>query len=247
MISGMNPESGAKLKNKLRYVLRGCLDVIAPRRCVACGRRLSCTEEYVCAVCLKHVPVTGFQTDPYENVMAKDFWGLVRQMEKAAAWFYYEPGSEFSNIIKELKYRHQPALGLYIGEMMAHKMNESGFFDDIDYMIPVPVTRKRKRQRGYNQAECIANGIQRVVPIPVATWAVERVEFDGSQTQLGRLDRMDNVGHAFRGKDMEALSHAHVLLVDDVTTTGATLTAVANVLQKVPDIRISVLTAGYTR
>ncbi|MGN0221525.1 MAG: ComF family protein [Prevotella sp.] len=243
----MNPDLGAKLKNKLRYALRGCLDVVAPRRCVACGRRLSCTEEHLCAVCLKHAPVTGFQFNPYENRMAKDFWGLVKSMEKAAAWFYYEPGSEFSNIIKELKYRHQPTLGLYIGEMMAYKMKESGFFDDIDCMVPVPITQKRKRQRGYNQAECIANGIRNVLQIPVVSCAVERVEFTGSQTRLRRLDRMNNVERAFRGKNLAVFSHSHVLLVDDVTTTGATLTAVANVLQQVADIRISVLTAGYTR
>lgn len=235
-----------KLKNKLFYALRACMDIIAPRRCVVCGRRLACTDEYVCMVCSCHTPVTGYQLNPYENVMAQNFWGLVKHLEKAAAWFYYEPGSEFSNIIKALKYNHQPALGRYIGKMMACSMKESGFFDDIDFMVPVPITKKRRRQRGYNQAECIAKGIQKVVPIPIATHAVERIEFRESQTQLRRLDRMNNVEQVFRGKDLASLSHSHVLLVDDVTTTGATLIAVANVLQKMPDVRISVLTAGYT-
>lgn len=235
-----------RLKSKWACSFRACLDIIAPRQCVACGRRLTCTEDYLCTACLKHMPVTGFQFNPYENVMAKNFWGLVRRMEKAVAWFYYEPGSEYSHIIKALKYYHQPALGVYIGELLAQEMKASGFFEDIDLMVPVPITKKRRKQRGYNQAESIVKGIQKVVPIPVASHIVERVEFSESQTQLSRIDRMCNVECAFKGSYIAPLSHSHILLVDDVTTTGATLMAVANALQKVTDVRISVLTVGYT-
>ena len=113
-------------------------------------------------------------------------------------------------------------------------------------MVPVPITRCKRKQRGYNQAESIVKGIQKVVPIPVASHIVERVEFSESQTQLSRIDRMCNVECAFKGSYTAPLSHSHILLVDDVTTTGATLMAVANALQKVTDVRISVLTVGYT-
>ena len=222
------------------------LDFISPRSCVVCGERLAPTERSLCSVCLLHLSRTAFQFSPYDNPMAQLFWKLV-PIQRAAALTYYEPHSEMARIVYQLKYNDHPDIGEDMGRLMANEMLLAGFFDDIDVLLPVPLSRKRLRQRGYNQSEQLAVGISDITRLPVVTKALRRRHFKQSQTQLSRRERQENVADMFELRDGTLLQGRHVLLIDDVCTTGATLTACADAIKHLEGIRISVLTFGFTK
>lgn len=221
------------------------LDFISPRLCVVCGERLAPTERGVCSVCVLHLPRTTFQFTPEDNPMARLFWGLA-PIERASALFYYEPHSEMAQIIYSMKYDNLPDIGEDMGRLMAREMQLARFFDGIDMLMPVPLSRKRQRQRGYNQSERLARGISDITRLPVVVNVLCRKHFRQSQTSLSRQDRQQNVSNMFYLRHDKQLEGKHVLLIDDICTTGATLTACANVLKTIPKIRISILTCGFT-
>ncbi len=225
---------------------RRLLDLIAPRLCVVCGHRLTVTEEAICSTCNFHLPRTDFHRNAYENEMAKLFWAQI-PIERATAFFYYEPHAPTANLIYELKYKNHPEIGSIIGRMLAKEIQPSGFFDGIDGIIPVPLAKKRQRQRGYNQSEEIAQGISEITGLPIYGKSVRRNSFKGSQTSRGRWDRQENVEHVFELTDAEAVSDKHLLLVDDVVTTGATCIACAKALCQSGNVRISILSLGFAK
>ena len=222
------------------------MDLISPRLCVVCGSRLAVTEETLCSKCYLHLPRTDFGHNLYENVMAKLFWGQIA-IEKATALFYYEPHAETANILYELKYKNHPEIGVVMGRMMAKELMNSGLFEDIDALVPVPLARKRERQRGYNQSLELAKGISEVTRLPIADKVVRRTKFEGSQTQRGRWERNENVEDVFELIDGNGISGKHLLLIDDVVTTGATIIACAQEMQKASNVKISVLALGFAK
>ena len=193
------------------------LDLIAPRLCVVCGHRLTVTEETICSTCNLHLPRTDFHRNAYDNEMAKLFWHQI-PIERATAFFYYEPHAQTANIIYELKYKNRPEIGSIVGRILAKEIQSSGFFDGIDGIVPVPLAKKRQRQRGYNQSEEIARGVSE-----------------------------ENVEHVFELIDAEAVSNKHLLLIDDVVTTGATCIACAKALCQAGTVRISILSLGFAK
>ena len=221
------------------------LDLISPRLCVVCGNRLAVTEEVVCSKCYLHLPRTDFANDLYENVMAKLFWGQIK-LEKATALFYYEPHAETAQILYELKYKNHPEIGVVMGRMMAKELMKSGLFEDIDALVPVPLAKKRERERGYNQSLELAKGVSEVTGLPIANLVIRRTKFVGSQTKRGRWERNENVEHVFELVD-DNISDQHLLLIDDVVTTGATVIACAKEMQKASNVKISVLALGFAK
>ena len=222
------------------------LDLISPRLCVVCGNRLAVTEEVVCSKCYLHLPRTDFGHDLYENVMAKLFWGQIK-LEKATALFYYEPHAETVQILYEMKYKNHPEIGVVMGRMMAKELMKSGLFEDIDALVPVPLAKKREHERGYNQSMELAKGVSEVTQLPIANQVVRRTKFVDSQTHRGRWERNENVEGVFELVDGDSLSGKHVLLIDDVVTTGATIIACAQEMQKASNVRISVLALGFAK
>lgn len=222
------------------------LDFISPRLCVVCGQRLAPTERSLCAVCLFHLPRTNFHLKPLDNPMAQLFWKLTN-VQKAAALFYYQPHSETAQLVYRLKYNNRPDIGEDIGRVMANELQATDFFSDIDVLLPVPLASKRLRQRGYNQSEQLAKGISDITHLPIVTKALRRKHFQQSQTTLNRWQRQENVEDTFWLKDGSQLQDKHVLLIDDICTTGATLISCANTLKDIEGIRISVLTLGFTK
>ncbi len=222
------------------------LDLISPRLCVVCGRRLTVTEKVICAKCNFHLPRTDFHRNAYENEMAKLFWHQI-PIERATAYFYYEPHSSTANIIYQMKYKDHPEIGEVMGRMMGKELMPSGFFDRIDGIIPVPLAKKRQRQRGYNQSVEIARGVSEVTGLPVFDKVVKRVSFKGSQTSLGRWERNENVEKVFELIDGATIQGKHLLIVDDVVTTGATVIACSKELVKANNIKISVLSLGLAK
>mgnify|MGYP002854940534 CR=1 FL=1 len=227
-------------------LLSRLLDTVSPRLCVVCGRRLSVSEQALCAVCNLHLPRTGFQFHATDNIMARLFWGRI-DVERVAALFYYEAGSEASHLVYELKYHNHPEIGEVMGRMIAREFGNAHFFDGIDMLVPVPLARSRQRQRGYNQSMMLARGVSQVTGLPVAEKVVVRTRFVESQTGLVRHERQANVEHVFALKDASALVGKHLLLIDDVVTTGATMTACARELLTVDGLRISLLALGFSK
>lgn len=225
-------------------LLRRILDVIAPRQCCVCSRRLAIDEELMCAACNMHLPRTFFSAHAYDNPMARLFWGQI-PIERAAAWFFFEPHSEVSAMIYRLKYGDHPEYGYLLGQYIAEDFAADGFFEGIDAIVPMPIARKRRRRRGYNQSEYIAKGIAEVTKLPVRTDLVARKDFRGSQTQKNWWERHGNVEDAFSLKNGEWVRGKHLLVVDDILTTGATVLECSRELCRAGNVKISILTIGF--
>ena len=168
-------------------------------------------------------------------------------MERAAALFYYEAGSEVSRIIHELKYHDHPEVGVAMGRMTAEELAPTGFFEGIDLIVPVPLAPKRRRQRGYNQSEELAKGVAEVTGLAGATDAVARVVATETQTHKTLRQRMENVEGAFRLTGKVDLQGRHVLVVDDVVTSGATVCACVEAMMPSGGLKVSVLSLGVVR
>lgn len=223
------------------------LDLVAPRLCCVCGRRLAMTEETLCTVCNLHLPRLGLSEASFrDNIVARVFWGQV-PVEKAYALFYYYPHSGTSKILYELKYHNSPEIGTDMGRLMAGELLPLEFFDDIDVIIPLPLSKKRQRGRGYNQSDMLAKGISEITNIPYNAKVVRRIEFKESQTRLNKWERLKNVQGAFQLVNEEPLRGKHILLIDDVITTGATMIACAQAMKHIEDIKISFLSLALTK
>lgn len=227
------------------YWLTKLLDVITPRFCAICGDRLTFSESLLCARCHLHLPYTHFETTPYDNRVARLFWGQF-PVERVVPFIYFYPHSESSQIIYSMKYYGQPEIGEKLGIIMGRRLSEKGFFDGIDAIIPVPLTRRRQWQRGYNQSMEIARGLHEVTGLPIWNKVVRRTKFSASQTGKKGWERKVNVEGRFALRDGERIRGRHVLLVDDIITTGSTIISCAQALCEAGDVRISVLSAGIT-
>lgn len=224
--------------------IEALLDLAFPRLCLMCGKRLASCERHVCAFCLGNLPRTDFHLF-LDNPFERRFRGVV-PVERTAALFFYQKGNLSCEIIHRLKYGNQPDIGVYFGALLAREVMPSGFFRGIDWLIPVPLSRKRLRSRGYNQSERIACGVSQVTGIPVSETHLVRLYDNPTQTRRSRLERWANTEHLFGACHPEELSGKHLLLIDDVVTTGATLRACAQPLCTGTDVRISLLALGCT-
>lgn len=163
-------------------------------------------------------------------------------LERATSFFFYRKGSDFRQVLHQLKYGGQKEIGAIMGRYMASELQASDFFHGVDVIIPIPLHKKKQQIRGYNQSEWISRGIMAVTGIPVDTEAIIRRKNTETQTQKSALERWENVDGIFELHRSEHLAGKHILIVDDVLTTGATTVACASRLAEIEGVRISVLT-----
>ena len=215
-----------------------------PSYCITCGRRLYDNEQVICESCLKKVPRTMYHTWE-DNPMIKQFWGKF-PTRKATAWFFYTHGSPYAHMIHLFKYHGRKKIAYKLGQLMSFEIKPSGFFKDIDCIVPIPLHKEKERPRGYNQSEWLARGIADATGLMVVTNAVERTSPTMTQTRKTTRERFDNMKDVFKLKDDSALVNKHILLVDDVMTTSATLTACADALREVKGIEFSILTLALS-
>ncbi len=215
--------------------------LLFPRCCVVCGSPLSRGEECLCTCCNINLPRTGFHLRK-DNPVECLFWGRIPGLKRASSFLFYRKGSDFRRILHLLKYGGYKELGEVMGRYMAAELSSGGFFDGVDMIIPVPLHRKKQKLRGYNQSEWIARGIASVTGIPLCAECMIREKNTETQTRKSTFERWENVEGIFRLCDTVHFEGKHVLLVDDVLTTGATIVACASAFAGVSGIRISVLT-----
>lgn len=214
----------------MRSWLRDIADFFFPRTCRVCGKVLLHNEEYLCMQCMLDMPRTGLAMEQ-DNAMAQLFYGKL-PVERATAYFYFTKGSDYRRLIHRIKYNGEKECGYYLGKMMARELFSAGFFKGVDYIVPVPLHRSKERKRGYNQSEWIAQGIADEAGIELCADALVCRTHRDSQTQKGIYDRYLATREAFELLPNTPLVGAHVLLVDDVVTTGATLLACGEALVK---------------
>lgn len=215
------------------------LDLLLPRRCVMCGRRLTVDEKHLCTTCFMHLPMTDNHKVEHSQ-LEKQFWGLF-PVGRAVAMFHHD-GEQTRHILYNIKYWGHPELATYLASIYAKELKENHFFEGIDAIIPLPLHWRRQMKRHYNQSHYIAQGIHQVTGLPIYKHVVKRTTNNPSQTRMKVHQRMENVKEIFSLTHPETIAGKHLLLVDDVTTTGATLTSCAKELAKVPGVTISILT-----
>jgi len=224
-------------------VLNDFLELFYPSLCITCGERLVSQEKFICLKCWQDLPVSRYHLDP-DNKVAQLFWGRVR-VEHATACFIYRKGSRYQKLIHSIKYRGMKELGYVSGRRFGGMLTESDGFKTVDVVVPVPLHPGKEKKRGYNQSEWIARGIAESLHKPLSCCNIQRVKNTATQTRKSRFGRWQNVEGIFRVKHPEAWIKKHILLVDDVVTTGSTLEACAREILKIAGTRVSVSTLAY--
>lgn len=219
------------------------LNLFFPNVCQACGQPLLQQEKVICLSCLLKLPKTGFHLHE-ENPVSRVFWGRVN-LNAATSFLFFSKGGSVQHLIHSLKYKGNQETGQVLGKMFGADLQKSKLFESAELVIPVPLHPKKQFKRGFNQSECLAHGIAETMKIPVLTNHLIRVKHTSTQTKKTRIGRWDNVKDAFGLQQTSVLENKHVLLVDDVLTTGATLEACAHQLLEIPGIRVSVATLAY--
>jgi ComF family protein len=214
-----------------------------PRICLACDKNLQARGHLFCIHCSYTLAITDQWKKP-ENEFTEKFAGRLK-LEQGAALYRFVPGGQLQQVIHKLKYQNRPDVGIHLGRTAGHQIQR--YWKLPDLIVPVPLHPKKYWQRGYNQAEKIARGIGEITGIPVLPNALEKAGYTQSQTRLHRLERMQNMEKSFVQKPSAEMIGKHVLLVDDVLTTGATLEACALEILRNPGSRISMCTLAMGR
>lgn len=215
-------------------------ELIFPHLCVACGDKLIEQEKWICLDCQHHIPRTNFHLEP-ENPLAQMFYGRVR-IEFATSFFYFNKGSKYQSLVHNLKYKGMKELGDEMGKQFGIDLLQSDDFSSIDMICPVPLHPTKEKQRGYNQSFWIAQGMATQMQKPLSIGNLIRVTATESQTLKNRFERWKNVEGIFDIINPEVFCGKHILLVDDVITTGSTIEACAQAIISKTDARVSIAT-----
>lgn len=215
------------------------LSLFYPGLCAACKSPMVKNENIICAPCLMDLPYTNFHLFK-DNPIEKIFWGRTR-IEFATALCYFQKSGRVQQLLHELKYKGNQQVGLIMGRELGKQLLETPSMQKVDFILPVPLHPKKERLRGYNQAKPIADGIAEVINARVHPSAAQRVHFTATQTKRNRYNRFQNVQEIFKVSEPENMYGKHVLIVDDVITTGATIESCSNAILKVEETKVSVV------
>lgn len=219
------------------------INLLFPDLCSGCSRSLFQGEKYICTACLYDLPFTDFHLYA-DHPAARLFWGRI-PCDSVTALLYFRKGNSVQQLIHNLKYKGQTELGFTLGKMLGERIKLSVTCQNTELIIPVPLHPKKQRSRGYNQSECIANGIAAVLGIPVNTTQLIRKLNTGTQTQKTRYNRFENMQDVFAVNNPGFLAGKSILLVDDVITTGSTLESCAQILLNSGISKLSISAVAY--
>ncbi len=219
-------------------------ELFYPNICVVCDEHLLPSEELLCTFCRHDLPLID-ECNYKENQISKIFYGRV-PIEKAMSFMYYRKKGKAKTMIHQLKYKGNQEVGVFLGNWFGHQLNESKQFKDVDFIIPVPLHPSKLKIRGYNQLTTFGKTLEKILKTSYLENVLIRTNRSKTQTFKHRFERFSNSETKFLVKNSELLVNKHVLLIDDVITTGATLEACANELLKSDGIKISIVTMAFT-
>ena len=214
------------------------ISLIFPKICAGCGNSLWKNEDIICRFCEYHLPKTNFHADR-ENPVTRLFWGRVN-LDSGTAFLYFNKGNNVQRLVHQLKYKGRKDIGIWLGAQYGLVLRDTAPFNTIETIVPVPLHKKKYMQRGYNQSEQFAIGLSGSMNIPVDKHLLTRTKATETQTRKSRFRRYQNVREIFTTSNPETFRGKHLLLVDDVITTGATLESCIQALSAIPDVRISI-------
>ncbi|MBK6344904.1 MAG: ComF family protein [Bacteroidales bacterium] len=223
----------------LHQIGEDVISLFYPRVCLACGNILFRNEDVLCFSCMYHLPKTGFHLIE-DNPVARQFWGKIGFFS-AASCYYFTKGSKVQHLVHQFKYKGYKEIGAYVGKLYGPELKKSRLFNSVSSVIPVPLHPLKLAKRGYNQAEWFAKGLAESMKTELDTSTLIRAYSSETQTRKSRFSRWENVREIFKVTDIARQAGKHVLLVDDVITTGSTLEAAGQTLLCIPGIQISVV------
>jgi ComF family protein len=224
---------------RLKEIKDSFLHLLFPHVCIGCGNNILNENSVLCMRCIAAMPETNFELHP-GNPVEKTFWGRL-PLIGATAQFYFTKESLMQHLMHQFKYKRHKELGMQLGRIMGEQIKRSGRFE-ADALIPLPLFPAKEKRRGYNQATILCEGIAEYMKIPVLDKAVIRPQHTETQTKKGRIERWKNMEGKFILSNTDEIKNKHLLLVDDVVTTGATLEACGIELLKADGVRMSVAT-----
>ena len=219
---------------------QGFLHLLFPEVCVACTQDLPSSGSCFCLKCRIALAPSDMHLSR-ENEFTDRFWGRL-PIYSGAALYYFTRKSPIQRALHQLKYHNKPDIGIQIGREFGKRLKQSDHFRTIDLIVPVPLHPRKERLRGYNQSAMFAQGLSETMEIPWSGSALVRNRFTESQTRKKRIERFQNVEEGFSVRKPALIEGRHLLLVDDVLTTGATLEICAQQLLRVPGTRLSMAT-----
>jgi ComF family protein len=229
---------------RVKTILNDFAHLFFPHICAGCGTDILNQESQLCLRCIDQLPVTNFHLHS-GNPVEKNFWGRI-PVTHATAYCHFTGESLIQHLLHQLKYKGNKELGYFLGRMMGNTLRLSNHFNEVDALIPLPLFAAREKKRGYNQAGILCDGMAQVMRLPVIKDAVIRLSATETQTHKNRVERWQNMEGRFQLATSSAISDKHLLLIDDVVTTGATLEACGQELLQAKNIRLSIATLAYT-
>ena len=223
-----------------KELLKDTLHLFYPHVCTGCGTDLLPVDNLLCLKCITHLPHTRY-AQYANNPIEKMLWGIL-PITAAHSEFYFAKESLIQHLIHQLKYKSNQQIGVYLGELTGRSLVTSSRFNDLDYLVPLPLYPDKERKRGYNQAAVICLGMSAVMNVPVLNNNIVRRRFTETQTKKHRTERWQNVAGSFMVNDTSQLEGKNILLVDDEITTGATLAACGSVIANISGARLSIAT-----
>lgn len=224
----------------LTDIKESLLHLAFPHVCAGCGTDILNSKHPVCLRCLNALPQTYFHQYT-NNPVERLFWGRL-PLAAATAQYYFTKESLMQRLMHQFKYRSNKTIGFYLGEQIGNSLHHTNRFESIDALVPLPLFAAKERARGYNQATVLCEGIAEVLQKPLLTNCIARTVHTESQTKKSRIDRWQNMEGRFEVHDKKSIAGKHLLLVDDVVTTGATLEACGRALLEVDNVQLSIAT-----
>lgn len=226
--------------NLLKQAGYGIAHLFYPLHCSLCNAELSGDEEVLCLSCMLQLPRTGFH-HILNNQSYQNFTGRI-PIEKATSLVYFTKEGMMQHLMHHFKYKGRADIGKYMGKLLGVELKKYNWLDNIDVIIPVPLHRKKEYRRGFNQSVAFAEGLAEISGKPMISHILKRVKNTDTQTHKSRAERIDNMKDVFELRNQKLADQKHVLLVDDVLTTGATLEACALAMLKSAEVKISIAT-----
>ena len=225
--------------------LKDLFGVFYPEVCLCCHEVLTTNEKIICIGCRHDLPFTNFSSEP-NNLTEKTFYGRI-PIEQATALFYFQKKGNVQELIHSLKYKNQQQVGALLGDWLAEELITSNRFTTIDCIVPVPLHRKKLKSRGYNQLTTFGKSLSNKLNIPFIEDVLTKVTATKTQTKKIRFDRWKNAHDLFVVENNKALENKHILLIDDLITTGATLEACCEAFKNTKNLKISIACMAYTK